>query len=275
MKQRIKYAFLLAFILCMVEVGFGQTNEALPKRMYINHTLVGISSLSLLDNYISDRPYQGVDLQLLNRCHSFVNSDHHDWSKRTDVAFNLGIASNESATAQIYYGAVNLGFGMQHHFKPMGPFQLLLGGIWDVDVAIRKSSKNSNNNINLDLSSNLNLATTCIYKLNLLNQSFRFLLDMRMPLLGVAMVPPRGASYYEIYMVNNFSDVVHFTSLNTKNALNTLFLVEIPIKNVQLDLGIQSDWMQYHVNRVFVKKNILSVQAGISYNFKLFGDRKY
>jgi hypothetical protein len=252
-----------------------QTKADDVKLLITNHTFIGMGRLESLDNYLSDLPYDGATFQFRNTGRRLLGADRTQSFIRSDLDFKIGSLKNQPSTATISFASLNIGAGMQYQLNTPIDIKCLLGWLWDGDFAVRRSSREVNNNINVDLSTNINLAATFKYDVTLFKFPLRILLDAKAPVFGMMFVPQRGASYYEIFILDNFKDVGHFSSFLSKNALNSQLIFQVPLQNLVLDLGIQSDYMKYRANNVFVKHNYLALQIGLCYDFNFFGGRKH
>lgn len=239
-----------------------------------NHTHIGLSTTILRDDYISDLTYQGMGLQLENTGRRLLNLNHPEWSLISLLDARIGITENSPQTSYISYSGARLGIGTQKRLFQKYGFTVLFGGLWDAGFNYRSSNHEINNFANADLSTNLNLAMSCWYVLKGGPHPVRLSLDVSTPILGGMFKPQRGASFYEILVLENFDNVFHFTSLHNVNALQTHFLVQIPMKRLRLELGMHYDITKVALSNAFFKQETWNMQAGIGYDFHLFGGAK-
>ncbi len=237
-------------------------------------TQYGWSMLNLTDAYLSDLPYSGYGLQFSTTSRRFANLTNDRISLRTDINLNAGVCMNEPQSASISYIGGTVGYGVQTAYKPLRNLQVLLGGEWDAELGVKGYSREVNNVANMDLATNLNLAVTLRYNLAFRKMNIRLQADVRSPLLGLMFVPVRGESYSEIYYLHSYENLFHVTSLHNKNGLNVRYLVQMPLKHTTLNIGLQTDYLKYAANNMVFRRNILSLQVGVSYDLIQFGGRK-
>jgi hypothetical protein len=255
-------------------VGNTRAQDEKPRLLTTNHSLFGLTSVSLIDNYISNLEYQGYGFGFRNTSRKLLGINHPHWSWVGDLSWNMGTTSNNPGTASIYYVMGNVGLGMQRRFLLTPKLCANLGGLWDVDLAYRQTSRDINNLSNGDVSTNLNLAATFWLTQNVMGKPVRFSLDVRSPLLGCMLVPELGASYYEIMVLENSKNFVHFSSLHNKNGLRAQFLTQIPAKRIRFDFGLEYDMLNYLEGGVHIFRKNWSLQAGLSYDFRIFGGKR-
>lgn len=237
-------------------------------------TQYGWSTLELTDGYLSDLPYSGYGLHFSTTSRRLLNTENQRLSMRTDFSVNGGAASNAPQSAFISYLGGTLGYGLQAHFVPVRNLQMLLGGTVDSEFGAKMYSRDVNNAFNMDLAFNMNLAATLRYDLRLWKTPVRFQVDLRSPIFGLQFVPERGESYSEIIYLGSTDQLFHLTSLHNRNGLNMHYMVQIPLKRTVLNLGFQTDYLKYVANGMFFKRNITSMQVGVTYDLISFGGRK-
>lgn len=237
-------------------------------------TQYGLSTLNLTDAYLSDLPYSGYGFLFSNTNRRFAKANNERISLRSDINIYAGITMNEPQSASITCAGGNFGYGVQFNFKPFRAMQMLIGGEWDAEMGIKAYSREVNNAGNMDLATNLNLAATFRYDVSVWEYPIRLQADVRTPLLGLMFVPVRGESYSEIYYLHSYENLFHFTSLHNKNGLNVRYMVQLPLKNMVLNIGFQTDYLKYAANNMVFKRNMTSLQVGATYDLIQFGGRK-
>lgn len=274
LRNRRSKKLLFFWLLLGSNLVLAQRNVDEPKLLITNHTLLGWSQVEFLDTYLSGIRYRGNAFQLSNIGRRIWSPHTQNWFLRSDFDARFGLAKNIPATASMTYAAANLGLGFQYQVKVVEHVKLLVGSTWDADFGMRYSSRDVNNYLNVDLSTNLNLVASLRYDFRLNAYPLKLLVDLKTPVVGLMCVPERGASYYEIFTFEGVDDLMEVSSLHSKNGLNAQVLLQIPMRNLQLDVGFQYEYLRYESNNVYVGRNGLNLQLGLSYDFSLFGGRK-
>lgn len=266
----------LALFLLVGPVKVVQATEP-AESMYLLSSITtqyGWSLLNLTDGYLSDLPYSGYGLHVSSTTRRLLSPENQRLSQRVDFSLNGGAASNAPQSAFISYLGGNLGYGLQSHFVPVRNLQMLLGGTVDSEFGAKMYSRDVNNAFNMDLALNLNLAATFRYDLQLWQKALRFQIDLRSPIFGLQFVPERGESYSEIFLLGSTDKLFHLSSLHNRNGLNMHYMIQLPLKRTVLNLGFQTDYLKYVANGMFFKRNITSMQVGVTYDLITFGGRK-
>jgi len=267
------------WIVLGLALGFfsGVSAQQTEEKKYLLSSMtsqIGWSTLELNDAYLSDLPYYGYGMEVSNTVRRFMSLDNQRISVRNDFDLMAGVAVNMPQTASIAYIGGNVGLGMQAHFNPMKNFQVLVGGELDAELGIKAYSREVNNAGNLDLAANMNLAVTLRYDLPVWKNHLRLQADFRSPLLGFMFVPVLGESYSEVYYFKNYENLFHLSSLHNKYGLNARYLVQIPLKRSYLNLGIHSEYLKYAANNMVFRRNITSLEIGVSCDLVQFGGSK-
>jgi hypothetical protein len=274
LRNRIAKLLLLFSLLLNTSSMWAQNKPSQSKLLITNHTLLGWSQFEFLDTYLSGIPYQGHALELSNTGRRMLSTHTSDWFLRSDFDVKFGMAENEPSTATMTYSTANLGMGLQYQMEPVEHLKLLVGGTWDSDFGFRYSSRDVNNCMNVDLSTNLNIVASFQYDFLMSRHPLKLMIDLKTPVFGLMCVPERGASYYEIFEFEQLSDVLKVSSLHNKNAIYAQAFVQVPLRNIRLNVGFQYESLEYLANNVYVGRSGLNMLVGLCYDFSLFGGRR-
>lgn len=267
---RISIIFLLVFF------GLNQAKaQEVPERIRVttNHVNLGLSSISMLDNYISDLKYEGAGLRLSNVSRKRLDTEKGVWVVVSDQLIEVGNTLNSPQTASMFYSNFNFGYGAQKGIKVSDDFRLFVGGTFDFQYVSHQTDRNVNNYFNMNMCTNLNAAFTGVLDAEIWKTDVQFFYDVRIPLVGLSFLPDLGISYYEMYQNNEFSSYVYVTSLHNKQMIQRHFWVQIPLKKVFLNLGMQFESNLLQIKRNHFRSETVSLTAGLSYHFSLFGGR--
>lgn len=265
---------LVFFILNLIV--FSETKAQIESdniRVTTNHVNLGLSSVSILDNYISDLIYTGSGIRLSNVSRKRLDTENGIWVVVSDQLIDVGNAFNEPKTASMYFSNLYLGIGTQKGLKISNDFRVFIGGTVDFQYVSHQSDREVNNYFNMNVSSNLNAAFTCVYDTKIWNTDMCFYYDLRIPVLGMSFLPDLGISYYEMFQNNDMASYVYVTSLHNKQMFQHHAWIQIPMKKLFLNVGIQTESNVLQINRNHFGTKSFSIAAGVSYHFSLFGGR--
>ncbi len=232
-----------------------------------NNIALSFSSMHLTDSYLSPLPYSGTGIKLSteNRRIFSINTPNLSMMNRGKV--EMGWTKNQTKSAAIRYIGIDIGWGMHYHFHPVRNLQILTGGIWDINFAHKKSSRNDNNPTNIDFSTNINLSAIVIYDIPTPKRTLRLQAAFDSPGIGVMFVPGPGV-LYQPSIIKTLGDYIYFSSFHNKLALRQNYSIEIPFKNSTWRFGFSAENKKWGVNPMIFKKNDFSVF--FSYTRSLF-----
>ncbi|MEI7502308.1 MAG: DUF3316 domain-containing protein [Paludibacter sp.] len=250
--------------------------QSVDEKKYLlstNTTTFGISTLDLIDPYLSPLVYNGLGIRYDHESIRFLSTANKKFSLQNNLKFVGGIALNPTSTASMTYAGMNYQLGTNYHFQPIKGLRLIAGGFWDFDLGTKMISRNINNPVNVDLATNLNLSGVANYNVPFCKRVFGLQLAVQTPLMGCMFVPLAGASYYEMFDLGNLSNTTHFSSLHNKRGLSGTFSVDVPFKTHTLHVGMRYQGLKYTANEMVFERNELSLLIGTRFDAVTFAGR--
>ena len=255
-------------------VIFAQNTDDKKYLLTTKTNTTGISTISLLDPYLSPLTYNGLAISVSEDARRFLSTENTRISTQSIFNLQAGILLNKALSSDLMYLAANCGWGMSYHFSPVKRLKLLVGGLWDIDFGLKDMERNVNNPVNLDMSTNLNLTALLRYAIPLRRKTLQLQLALQTPVLGYMFVPKSGASYYEMFDLGNLTDAFHFSSLYNKRGLNSAFTVYVPFNRAVWHFGAKANVLRYSANNLVFNRNEISLLFGTSFDTFNFAGRK-
>ena len=267
-----KQLFSLLISLLVTVVSAQNTNE-MKYLLTTKTNTIGLSTLSLIDPYLSPLVYTGAGFQFEHESRRFLSVTTTKISIQNKLDFEAGALLNPAQTSSMTYMAMNYSLAMQYHFHPMKGLLLMTGASWDIGLGYKDVPRNINNPGNVDLATNLNLSGVAIYDIPLRRRTLRLQLAVETPLIGWMYVPLAGASYYEMFMLGNLSGISHFSSVFNKRGINPKLTVDVPFKHSVWRVGIGYQKLQYTANNMVFDKSEMNIIIGTTFDMIGFGGR--
>lgn len=233
----------------------------------------GISILSLTDPYLSPLTYTGNGILFERESRRFLSTTNLNMSMVGKLNLEGGYLLNPAQTSAMNYVAADYSWGMQYHFRPMKGLVIMAGGSCDIGLGYKDVPRNINNPGNADLATNLNLTGVAIYDIPLRKRTLRLQLAVETPVIGWMYVPLAGASYYEMFMLGNHSNISHFSSVINRRGITPKLTVDVPFKSLVWRIGVGYQALQYKANDMVFKRNELSFVIGTTFDMIGFGGR--
>lgn len=233
----------------------------------------GVSILSLTDPYLSPLTYTGNGIQFERESRRFLSTTNTNISMVGKLNLEGGYLLNPAKTSAMNYMAADYSWGIQYHFRPMKRLVILAGGSCDIGLGYKNVPRNINNPGNADLATNLNLTGVVLYDILLRRRTLRLQLAVETPVIGWMYVPLAGASYYEIFMLGDLSNISHFSSIMNRRGINPKLTVDVPFKSSVWRIGVGYQGLQYTANDMVFNRNELSLVIGTTFDMIGFGGR--
>jgi len=265
------------FLVLLLIISLFISAQSVDEKKYLLKTTTntyGISTIDLLDPYLSPLVYNGLGIRYDHDAIRFLSTENKKISLQNNIKFLGGITFNPTNTASMTYIGMNYQLGTNFHFQPIKRFRLRAGGFWDFDLGSKMISRNINNPVNIDLATNLNLSGVANYNLTFCKRELGLQLAVQTPILGCMFVPLAGASYYEMFDLWNLSKTTHFSSLHNKRAINGTFSVDVPFNTYTLHVGMRYQGLKYKANDMVFERNELSLLIGTRFDMITFAGRK-
>ena len=270
----MKKTFLIFFVFIISSAIHPQSPKDDLYLLTNTQNTFGISSIKITDPYLSPLQYNGLNLQFDNENLRFLNTGNLNLSKANKLSINGGLALNPASTSLMILAGLNFKFGYNYHIRPINKLTILTGINWDADVALKYVSRNSNNPVATDISTNLNISGKAFYNINLVKRDATIELTVQSPIVGCMFVPRIGSSYYELFLLGNLNDAIHFSSIHNKRGIDSKFVIHIPFNNNNWHFGFGYKALKYSANETVYKNENFSLLVGTSFDIITFAGRK-
>lgn len=193
---------------------------------------LGVGHGNQRDTYLTNLHYEGVALDL-----------HYDrtrmmrqmkWNNIQTVDFSFLQGDDQGAgLSSVMVGRFRYHFAM-HKVWNWQQNSLYVGPYAGIDLGFDYNLKmaNSNNPATARLTENLGVSAGSSWNYQIRKQPCRVDLLVQLPVLGMALVPEYGASYYETFYLNHTDQDMHTTSLNNQQDLDVRLTTDLPVSIV-------------------------------------------
>lgn len=268
-----RYVFPIFLMIVCLKV-FSQDLSSPIYSLTTTNNLYGITFIHLLDNYLSPLTYDGIGFRYAYSSRKYLSPNNLKLSRENRFNINIAVTENPAKTSNISYLGMDYSWGLHYHFRPAKNVQLLAGSLWDIEFGLKANNRNQNNPMNIDLATNLNFSGMAIYDTRILKYPFRFQFTFSSPFLGLMFIPEQGESYYEIFELKNYSDILHFSSFHNKQGFAEELTIQVPLKHTTWKLAIRNDYLKYSANEMVFKRNDWAISLGYVFDIYKFAGRK-
>lgn len=247
-----------------------------PELPIMSSLSMGVGHGAVRDTYLTPLLYEGTSfgVHFERSRQPFLRGQLHEKEHWLDGSFLLGERGNGGSSC--YAGRLQYSYAHRFRLRLFSLFGqwcgLRFGPYAGADLGF---------NYNLKMAASNNPATArCTAHAGLsakLSTSYRFFsqwaglsLQVQTPLLGAALVPEYGASYYETFYLNHTDRDIHFTSLHNRQDLDVRLTTALPVAVFpryesyanSLRLGVAYHIETMDVNHIVTRYNSLELVVG-------------
>jgi hypothetical protein len=235
--------FAICLLISSTLIRAQQDAASLPKTV---SWMFGYGNATTLETYLSPYKYSGTDYQLIGDVSRFSRGGklftqhtlNIEYAKSTDI----------SGRGLYYLGMLDYSYGRHYGVLRNEDWKWLVGGAADLYGGAIYNIRNSNNPVQVKAVINLHIASRAEYSFKIKSFPINVVYQFKMPVLGVGFAPDYGASYYEMFQLNNTSGIIHIMSLHNQWAMQNLLTVELPLSSKTLRIGYSYNIYQTRIN---------------------------
>jgi len=243
----------------------------------VSSTLVaGWGQGKVRDTYLTNLLYTGTAFDIRYERTRIMRSgvwDNHQWLD-VDLMYEAVDKSDASAS---HAGRLRYRYAMHRKMISGSSYSASLGWVTGADLGFNYNLKmaNSNNPATVRAAVNAGISGKARYAYCLRKQPCFVELQLQAPLLGAALVPEYGASYYETFYLDHTDRDAHFTSLHNQQDLDIRLTTDIPFSVIPYMTRFSSSLrvgMAYHIetmdiNHIITRQSTLQFVLGWTWQY--------
>lgn len=196
-------------------------------RIKVSSTTHGVALLNNLDTYLSGYNYRGAGYHYNRENFRDAMFGRHKLKYQTIFSGILG--ATELYDSKQYSLMLKQSWGAYHPFKMGERLQLLAGAQVQLTGGALYIPTNGNNLVSAKLSASLAASGMAIYKIPLRTKTVTARYQIDVPLMGVAFSPAFGQSYYEIFGLGHYDNILHLTHPFNAPSWRHILSADIPM----------------------------------------------
>jgi len=260
----------------LVNIGLSDWQK-IPDQPVHSSLALGMGQGKVRDTYLTNLIYSGTALDIrYERQRAMANCvwDNHQW---IDADLMYG-AEDKSSNSSMHAGRFRYRYAMHRQvFNYSSIVSASLGMYAGTDLGFNYNLKmaSSNNPATVRATLNSGISAKVRYNYVLRRQRCRFDLQLQTPLLGAALMPEYGASYYETFYLDHTDKDVHFTSLHNQQDLDVRLTTEIPFSVIphmtrfgtSLRLGMAYHIETMDINHIITRQSTFQFVLGWTWHY--------
>ena len=236
--------------------------QSKPVRPVMSAYMLDIGGASVLDTYLSNVRYKGLNLRLSYERMQAMKFNPDKWIMQLETGVDYTPSENPAGNYTIHTLMADFKWGMMHRWKMSPELQLFGGGSTHFRGGALYAPANSNNVVSVKVDWGVDLTGMAVYnrKIGKLPVTFRY--QATLPVLGVFYSPEYGESYYEMY-VGNHSGLVHVGWLGNHFSMTNLLTADMHFGNTTVRVGyrgvIETSWINNLNTQIFRNSVVLGL----------------
>ncbi|MCD8305898.1 MAG: DUF3316 domain-containing protein [Prevotella sp.] len=198
--------------------------------------LAGIGRAAVLDTYISQEHYSGIEANLLHAMTKPLKNDSA-WSRTHTYQLDFSHTTSRAGGSADYAAMLDYSFGMHRHFTVVRNLDIAVGAQGDFFAGGVYNTRGGNNPGQARLGIDIAPSVRAAYSFRLWRLPLRANYCISAPLLGVQFSPAYGQSYYEIFVSGNRDHNVCFAYPGNAPSLDHRLTVDLFFGKTALTIG--------------------------------------
>lgn len=197
---------------------------------------------SARDTYLTPQLYSGLNLGAeYERWHAWKNPR---WTSQQRLSAHFGMLEDKGHHSEEWVGRFGYRYAAHYRWDHLWlePLTLLVGAFAGVEAGFDYNLKlaGGNNPATAKVAANMGLSAAGVWHYQLRGQACSAMLQLQLPLMGYALQPEYGASYYETFYLETAGHAHHFTSLHNRQDLDVRLTTDVAISAIP--------WMRHNGN---------------------------
>lgn len=264
MSPMMKNLLIVLLILIACSDRLRAQDEVSACRPIMSSLEVHLGSASVRNTYLTPLLYSGWDLGITyERARRWKQSG---WVSQQMLSGQFTTGEDKGQHSENWSGRLRYRYAAHYDIDlffltlMVGPY---VGAEVGFDYNLKMSSGNNPATARAAINTGLSLMAATHYRL--LGRASKAALQLQAPLLGYAMMPEYGASYYESFYLGGVHHLHHFTSLHNQQDLDVRLLTDVPLlpsRGGDLRVGVGYHIETMKVNQTHVRFSAIEAIVG-------------
>ncbi len=259
----VTFAILLMLVTNVASASDSIAITPKPVRPVASAYTVEVGGSHLIDTYLTPLEYDGWDISVQYERLQAMKFNPERWIMRLAIGLEMDRTKNPSGNATMWYGGLNVSWGMMHRWRM--PYDIILsgGGSASLDAGCLYNERNGNNPASAKAAITANITGSASWngKIGRLPITVRY--QPTIPVIGAFFSPDYGELYYEIYL-GNHSGLAHPAWWGNYFKMENLVTIDLHFSNTSLRIGYHGNILSTKVNDITSRMVTNNFLIGVS-----------
>ena len=238
----------LTSTLCVAQQSTLYSERADDPSIVTRATSYGIGVANVFDNYLSPQAYTGTELRLSRESIHATKWAPETWKAQTYFQGYVDYTHNRADNNHTVAAVANWNYGLHRLLLQTGNFQLLAGGVADLNGGFIYNMRGGNNPANVRVHANIDASVRLLWHTRIGHFPLLLRYQLNAPTVGLMFSPHYGQSYYEIFSLGDDKGVVKPTTPLSQPTLRSLLSADFRVGKTTLRMGYVCDLQQAKLN---------------------------
>lgn len=268
--KHIVSSFVLLVFACSLNA---QETEVEAVRPVMSIIKAGVGGVSVRDTYLTPQLYSGENLSVqYERWHAWK---HPRWVSQQTIAVRYGMPEDQGKHSEEWVGRLSYRYAAHYRWEHLlwQPLTLMVGPFTGVEAGFDYNLKlaSGNNPATAKVVANVGVSAAALCHYQLRRQPCVVMFQMQVPMLGYALQPEYGASYYESFYLQTSGNNHHFTSWHNRQDLDVNLSTDMALSAIpfmrnngnSLRLGVEYHIETMDINEVVTRYSTFEFVVGL------------
>ena len=279
----IKKIFMLVTALLSFANVMAQEEEEVA-RPVTNALELQLGSAGARDTYLTPQLYSGLNLGLrYDRWHAWKQPR---WVSQQSLTAHFGMLEDAGKHSEEWVGRFGYRYAAHYRWNHLWcePLTVMIGAFSGIEAGFDYNLKlaGGNNPATAKLAVNTGLSAVGIWHYSLFGKGCSAMLQVQLPLMGYAVQPEYGASYYETFYLDTEDNELCFTSLHNRQDLDVRLTTDLALAAIpwmrnngnSLRVGIGYQIQTMDVNKVVTRYSSFDFVIGLVFEHLKYNRQK-
>lgn len=279
----IKKIFMLVTALLSFANVLAQEEEEVA-RPVTNALELQLGSAGARDTYLTPQLYSGLNLGLrYDRWHAWKQPR---WVSQQSLTAHFGMLKDAGKHSEEWVGRFGYRYAAHYRWNHLWcePLTVMIGAFSGIEAGFDYNLKlaGGNNPATAKLAVNTGLSAVGIWHYSLFGKGCSAMLQVQLPLMGYAVQPEYGASYYETFYLDTEDNELCFTSLHNRQDLAVRLTTDLALAAIpwmrnngnSLRVGIGYQIQTMDVNKVVTRYSSFDFVIGLVFEHLKYNRQK-
>ena len=271
--MQIKHNILSVILLAFAFSLSAQDAEVEVVRPVMSVIKAGIGGVSVRDTYLTPQLYSGVNWSVqYERWHVWKQPQ---WVSQQVIIVRYGMPEDQGKHSEEWVGRLSYRYAAHYRWDHIWkqPLTVMVGPFTGVEAGFDYNLKLAagNNPATAKVAANMGVSAAAFWHYQLRRQPSVVMLQVQVPMLGYALQPEYGASYYESFYLQTSANNHHFTSWHNRQDFDVNLSTDIALSAIpfmvnngnSLRLGVEYHIETMDINEVVTRYSTVEFVVGL------------